>query len=118
MSSKPVKVMEKPSPVKVVFIETQYVKTDELHFKSVVQKLTGKCSVINRDLPKRVDYVDEGIVIQEAGQGYVSDGAGSEMLFDPLMVSALRSPTTNPEEVLQTYFVEPTAEEFYKLWSY
>ncbi|KAH7685828.1 VQ domain-containing protein [Dioscorea alata] len=109
--------MEKPSPVKVVFIETQYVKTDELHFKSVVQKLTGKCPVINGDLPKRVDYVDEGIVIQDADQGYVGDGAGFE-LFDPLMVSALRSPMTNPEEVLQSYFVEPTAEEFYKLWSY
>ena len=110
--------MEKPPPVKVVFIETQYVKTDELHFKSVVQMLTGKCPVITGDSPKRVDYVDEGIIIQDGDQGYVGDGEGSELLFDPLTVSALRSPTTMPEEVLQTYYVEPTAEEFYKLWSY
>ncbi|RDX68664.1 VQ motif-containing protein 1, partial [Mucuna pruriens] len=31
-------------PVKVVIINTQYVETDAMSFKSVVQKLTGKDS--------------------------------------------------------------------------
>ncbi|CAI8593805.1 unnamed protein product [Vicia faba] len=31
-------------PVKIVIITTQYVETDALNFKSVVQKLTGKHS--------------------------------------------------------------------------
>ncbi|EPS57621.1 hypothetical protein M569_17196, partial [Genlisea aurea] len=31
--------------VKVVFIDTQYVETDAVSFKSVVQKFTGKDSV-------------------------------------------------------------------------
>ncbi|XP_059667418.1 VQ motif-containing protein 10-like [Cornus florida] len=31
-------------PVKVVFINTQYVETDAMSFKSVVQSLTGKNS--------------------------------------------------------------------------
>ncbi|KAL8506212.1 hypothetical protein ACS0TY_017175 [Phlomoides rotata] len=32
------------NPVKVVIIDTQYVKTDAMSFKSVVQSLTGKHS--------------------------------------------------------------------------
>ncbi|XP_022854011.1 VQ motif-containing protein 10-like [Olea europaea var. sylvestris] len=32
-------------PVKVVIINTQYVETDAMSFKSVVQRLTGKDSV-------------------------------------------------------------------------
>ncbi|KAJ1425239.1 hypothetical protein SESBI_11176 [Sesbania bispinosa] len=31
-------------PVKIVIIDTQYVETDAMSFKSVVQKLTGKDS--------------------------------------------------------------------------
>ncbi|OIW21144.1 hypothetical protein TanjilG_29800 [Lupinus angustifolius] len=31
-------------PVKIVIINTQYVETDAMNFKSVVQKLTGKHS--------------------------------------------------------------------------
>lgn len=33
-------------PVKVVIINTQYVETDAMSFKSVVQRLTGKDSKI------------------------------------------------------------------------
>ncbi|KAK4484619.1 hypothetical protein RD792_007208 [Penstemon davidsonii] len=32
-------------PVKVVIINTQYVETDAMSFKSVVQKLTGNCKL-------------------------------------------------------------------------
>ncbi|KAK1424035.1 hypothetical protein QVD17_19346 [Tagetes erecta] len=32
-------------PVKVVIINTEYIKTDALNFKSVVQRLTGKDSL-------------------------------------------------------------------------
>ncbi|GMP73582.1 hypothetical protein CsSME_00031295 [Camellia sinensis var. sinensis] len=34
------------APVKVVYINTQYVETDQLSFKSVVQSLTGKNSAV------------------------------------------------------------------------
>ncbi|KAF7141333.1 hypothetical protein RHSIM_Rhsim06G0184700 [Rhododendron simsii] len=33
-------------PMKIVFIETKYVKTDVTSFKSVVQRLTGKNSKV------------------------------------------------------------------------
>ncbi|CAN8304939.1 unnamed protein product [Cochlearia groenlandica] len=33
-------------PMKVVFINTQYVETDALSFKTVVQELTGKNAVV------------------------------------------------------------------------
>ncbi|XP_027172720.1 VQ motif-containing protein 10-like [Coffea eugenioides] len=36
-------------PVKVVIINTQYVETDAMSFKSVVQRLTGKDSKIEID---------------------------------------------------------------------
>ncbi|KAI5662183.1 hypothetical protein M9H77_21506 [Catharanthus roseus] len=36
-------------PVKVVIINTQYVETDAMSFKSVVQRLTGKDSKIEVD---------------------------------------------------------------------
>ncbi|KAL8161373.1 hypothetical protein V2J09_012862 [Rumex salicifolius] len=38
-------------PTKVVYINTQYVETDALSFKSVVQNLTGKDSEVPADLP-------------------------------------------------------------------
>ncbi|KAL5080827.1 hypothetical protein RYX36_009248 [Vicia faba] len=34
----------KKKPVKIVIVTTEYVETDAMSFKSVVQKLTGKCS--------------------------------------------------------------------------
>ncbi|XP_058773398.1 VQ motif-containing protein 10-like [Vicia villosa] len=34
----------KKKAVKIVIITTEYVETDAMSFKSVVQKLTGKCS--------------------------------------------------------------------------
>ncbi|CAK9160282.1 unnamed protein product [Ilex paraguariensis] len=33
-------------PVKVVIINTQYIETDAVSFKSVVQRLTGKDSIV------------------------------------------------------------------------
>ncbi|CAL5390880.1 unnamed protein product [Camellia sinensis] len=33
-------------PMKIVFISTQHVETDAMSFKSVVQRLTGKDSVV------------------------------------------------------------------------
>lgn len=38
----------KREAVKVVFIDTQYVQTDQTSFKSVVQQLTGKDSCVTR----------------------------------------------------------------------
>ncbi|CAK8532734.1 unnamed protein product [Lathyrus sativus] len=38
----------KKKPVKIVIITTQYVETDVMNFKSVVQKLTGKHSSDDR----------------------------------------------------------------------
>ncbi|KAL9145652.1 hypothetical protein ABFS82_13G058900 [Erythranthe guttata] len=38
--------MKRELPVKVVIINTQYVETDAVSFKSVVQSLTGKDSTV------------------------------------------------------------------------
>lgn len=40
--------------MKVVFIDTIYVETDELQFKLIVQKFTGKCPLITGDFLERV----------------------------------------------------------------
>ena len=104
--------------VKVVFIKTIYLETDELHFKSVVQKLTGKCMVNTGDLPERVDNIDEGIVMQGGGKDDI--GGLKEELYD-LIESALLSPVrmTMPAEVLDNYDFESTVpEEFNDLWSF
>ncbi|GAB4846701.1 hypothetical protein Ancab_025707 [Ancistrocladus abbreviatus] len=37
------------APMKVVYINTQYVETDAMSFKSVVQKLTGKDATVAMD---------------------------------------------------------------------
>lgn len=103
-------------PVNVVFIETIYVETDELHFKSVVQKLTGKCRVNTQELPERMDNIDEGIVMKVGEE----DRGLDEDLYD-VMESALISPVkmTMPVEVVDDYDFEPTVpEEFYDLWSF
>ncbi|KAL7129330.1 hypothetical protein ABFS83_13G059400 [Erythranthe nasuta] len=39
-------MMKRQLPVKVVIINTQYVETDAISFKSVVQSLTGKDSTV------------------------------------------------------------------------
>ncbi|KAL8031899.1 hypothetical protein ABFX02_13G059200 [Erythranthe guttata] len=39
-------MMKRELPVKVVIINTQYVETDAVSFKSVVQSLTGKDSTV------------------------------------------------------------------------
>ncbi|CAK8532733.1 unnamed protein product [Lathyrus sativus] len=44
----------KKKPVKIVIVTTEYVETDAMNFKSVVQKLTGKYSY------------DESVVVDEA----------------------------------------------------
>lgn len=41
------------SPPKVVLIETRHVRTDEEHFKSVVQCLTGKGSTLEAVVPEK-----------------------------------------------------------------
>ncbi|GMH24207.1 hypothetical protein Nepgr_026050 [Nepenthes gracilis] len=40
-------------PMKVVYINTQYVETDAVSFKSVVQRLTGKDSTAAMDSSKQ-----------------------------------------------------------------
>lgn len=39
--------------VKVVIVETRYVRTDSEHFKSVVQTLTGKNSTLEAVVPEK-----------------------------------------------------------------
>ncbi|GMH05543.1 hypothetical protein Nepgr_007383 [Nepenthes gracilis] len=41
------------APMKVVYINTQYVETDAVSFKSVVQRLTGKNAAVGADSPKQ-----------------------------------------------------------------
>ncbi|KAL7087401.1 hypothetical protein ACP275_13G066400 [Erythranthe tilingii] len=45
-------MMKRELPVKVVIINTQYVETDAVSFKSVVQRLTGKDSTVAAEKPR------------------------------------------------------------------
>ncbi|KAK9056861.1 hypothetical protein SSX86_024225 [Deinandra increscens subsp. villosa] len=58
-------------PVKVVIINTEYVKTDATSFKSVVQRLTGK------DAPSSPNKKLSGVC---GGGGGGNDGGNSRML--------------------------------------
>ncbi|KAI3809650.1 hypothetical protein L1987_19247 [Smallanthus sonchifolius] len=55
-------------PVKVVFINTEYVETDAMSFKSVVQRLTGK----DAPSPASSDHLE--IKLSHGGGGGRSGG--------------------------------------------
>lgn len=66
-------------PVKITFINTQYVETDATSFKSVVQKLTGKDSTIAAE-PKLV-RVRSKVGMSRGGTGGVGSGLSRGMSF-------------------------------------
>ncbi|CAN8233911.1 unnamed protein product [Cochlearia groenlandica] len=97
-------------PLKVVFINTQYVETDARSFKTVVQELTGKDAIVAAgpfDSPSASDgrcYGGSGGKTGEdtrqlygGGGGGVGEGATTD--FDRLFKEM------------------PHMEELYKLWS-
>ncbi|KZV29743.1 hypothetical protein F511_05837 [Dorcoceras hygrometricum] len=53
--------------VKVVIINTQYVETDAMSFKSVVQSLTGKDSVVSASAvnPPPVPFLSHGMSFKD-----------------------------------------------------
>ncbi|KAE8712995.1 putative Pectin lyase-like superfamily protein [Hibiscus syriacus] len=74
-------------PVKVVIINTKYVETDATSFKSVVQELTGKDSVVTSDPPRRRSrfYHEEmNKKEQAAGVGSASSRSGESVLVKNL----------------------------------
>ncbi|OMO74586.1 VQ motif-containing protein [Corchorus capsularis] len=65
-------------PMKVVIINTKYVETDATSFKSVVQELTGKDSVVTSNSstkPKRSRFYEEQIK-RNNEQAVIGGGGG------------------------------------------
>ncbi|KAL5080825.1 hypothetical protein RYX36_009246 [Vicia faba] len=73
----------KKKPVKIVIVTTEYVETDAMSFKSVVQKLTGKCSSDDRVV---VDEVIEAPKAKREKHNPCENGSGSSFyISDSLM---------------------------------
>ncbi|CAH8252595.1 unnamed protein product [Arabidopsis lyrata] len=88
-------------PMKVVFINTQYVQTDARSFKTVVQELTGKNAVV-ADGP-----------LEFSGQGY--GGKDSSQRFCSVGKEAEGGVETTE---FDSFFREmPPVGELYNLWS-
>ncbi|KFK43905.1 hypothetical protein AALP_AA1G189200 [Arabis alpina] len=88
-------------PMKVVFINTQYVQTDARSFKTVVQELTGKNAVV----------ADGSFEI--SGQGY-SGKNSSRQLYGGGREADGSVETTE----FDRFFTEmPPVGELYNLWS-
>ncbi|KAG2322802.1 hypothetical protein Bca52824_016015 [Brassica carinata] len=95
----------KSEPMKVVFINTQYVETDARSFKNVVQELTGKDALVAAgpfESPSTSDgrcYGGDDRIGVDTRRPYNGGGLGTTTEFD-------------------RFFKEmPHMEEFYKLWS-
>ncbi|KAL6975538.1 hypothetical protein U1Q18_024334 [Sarracenia purpurea var. burkii] len=67
-------------PVKIVFINTQYVETDATSFKSVVQRLTGKDSAVVAEPKARRESQAAMVVASGGGRGGGGSGSGSSVL--------------------------------------
>ncbi|KAG2324442.1 hypothetical protein Bca52824_007170 [Brassica carinata] len=93
----------KQKPMKVVFINTQYVETDARSFKTVVQELTGKDAIVAPgpfESPSTSDI-----------RGY---GGGSKIGEDSRRSNGGEVGTTTE---FDRFFKEmPPVEELYKLW--
>ncbi|KAD3066722.1 hypothetical protein E3N88_34602 [Mikania micrantha] len=96
-------------PVKVVIINTEYVETDAMNFKSVVQRLTGKDAPSPTSSQKKsLSHCDGGFGGDRGSAGGCGDRAGLNSLmlengisfsdFDKLM---LELPTM--DDVYQLY---------------
>ena len=79
-------------PVKVVIINTHYVETDAMSFKSVVQKLTGKDSTVaegkesdSKILKERMEKMAAGRMTQSGGKKAVLMKNISFKEFDRLL---------------------------------
>ncbi|KAG7587491.1 VQ motif [Arabidopsis thaliana x Arabidopsis arenosa] len=103
----------KSEPMKVVFINTQYVETDARSFKTVVQELTGKDAIVAAgpfDSPSATDgrcYGGGGKIGEDTRQLYGGGGGGG---------GEGRVGTTMTE--FDRLFKEmPPLEELYNLWS-
>ncbi|KAJ4874491.1 VQ motif-containing protein 10 [Raphanus sativus] len=95
----------KSEPMKVVFINTQYVETDARSFKNVVQELTGKDAIVAAgpfESPSPSDgrcYGGGNSTGGKTRRPYDGRGVGTTTEFD-------------------RFFKElPPMEELYKLWS-
>ncbi|XP_045816706.1 VQ motif-containing protein 10-like [Trifolium pratense] len=86
----------KNKAVKIVIITTEYVETDAMSFKSVVQKLTGKCSYDERGFDESTEAPKakrEKHNLWENGNGrssfFISDSLFNEydMLLSEKMLS-------------------------------
>ncbi|KAF8103520.1 hypothetical protein N665_0188s0451 [Sinapis alba] len=95
----------KSEPMKVVFINTQYVETDARSFKNVVQELTGKDAIVAAgpyESPATSDgrcYGGGNIISEDTRRPYDGGGVGTTTEFD------------------RVFKEMPPMEEFYKLWS-
>ncbi|CAA7056667.1 unnamed protein product [Microthlaspi erraticum] len=86
-------------PMKVVFINTQYVQTDARSFKNVVQELTGKNAVV-ADGPYEFSGGGKDSSRQSSGGGRVGEGGVGTTEFDSFFREMM-----------------PPVGELYNLWS-
>jgi len=99
----------KSEPMKVVFINTQYVETDARSFKTVVQELTGKNAIVAAgpfDSPSAFDgrcYDGGSKISEDTRQLHGGGGGGGRM-----------GTTTEFDRLFKEM---PHMEELYKLWS-
>ncbi|CAH8356200.1 unnamed protein product [Eruca vesicaria subsp. sativa] len=97
----------KPEPMKVVFINTQYVETDARSFKNVVQELTGKDAIVAAgpfESPSTSDDRGYGGGSKIGETSRRNNGGGGGVL----------GTTTEFEKFVKEM---PPVEELYKLWS-
>ncbi|XP_010428967.1 PREDICTED: VQ motif-containing protein 10-like [Camelina sativa] len=101
----------KSEPMKVVFINTQYVETDARSFKTVVQELTGKDAIVAAgpfESPSSASdsrcYGGGSKIGEDTRQLYGGGGGGGGQVGS----------TTEFDRFLKEM---PAMEELYKLWS-
>ncbi|MBA0733504.1 hypothetical protein GOBAR_DD28326 [Gossypium barbadense] len=71
-------------PMKVVIINTKYVKTDATSFKSVVQELTGRDSKVATNPPRlRSRFYEEQVKKKEQAGVQTAAGVGSSTSSRP-----------------------------------
>ncbi|KAL6991464.1 hypothetical protein U1Q18_009576 [Sarracenia purpurea var. burkii] len=95
-------------PVKVVYISTHYVETDQLSFKSVVQNLTGKDSTVAQT--KESSFTAQKR--RKCGGSDGNDGSGGGGGGVPVLSKGL-----SIKEFERLLVELPTMEELQWLWS-
>ncbi|XP_010462747.1 PREDICTED: VQ motif-containing protein 1 [Camelina sativa] len=88
-------------PMKVVFINTQYVQTDARSFKTVVQELTGKNAVV---ADGSFEFSGQGYGGKDSSQRFCSTGKETEGGAETTEFDSLFRET-------------PPVGELYNLWS-